>query len=335
MAYQKGVILYANALRQAGPNSTTEWAWLPKYDHMLIGEGAYADPSNGIAGHTPDAVGHLTTAQLAHIGQTCLKYFNHWWRDGYTGGIWFHGPGDVESGSQADVLIDSKHTFRMSDRHMDRLLGWCEAAMLDETYPCGGVFMDDFGYGVSSVTSGDPYPVWGAMNGRLGYPAADWNTARVVLFQNRLKALAATLGKYVLFNGCDEINGTGPAKGAGLVRMWEGYMRRYTRAELQAGCNPGDWIVVAARDLSANDTLSWYEVQAGDEELDEGAEIGDSYAPGGTNSIMDQAIEDANNLGLVVAVTFNQNSARGTYTYNGVLFGSGAALIDDPDSWEA
>lgn len=335
--YDVGTILYGNCMNAAGPHTATEWAraYDGTFPLIVSGQEAYEDA---------DANGSISAGQLAAFVAQVLVYFDMWGSSSYSGGLWHFGPGDTECGEEPDVVMNSTvHCFRMTDRHMQRLAGFVEAALTDETIVVGGAFMDDYGHDKRSWlgpageahnhanTIANMRKIWAPHNGRDGWETgseSDWNQPRVAMLTRLLLRVSRGTNKPILFNG------SSASLGADQPRMWEGYQRNYTRAYVQANCKPGDWLVVNARDYDdpmGTPTLAWYELDATDLEVTKcGRTAGETY-----EAIMEDAAEDAVSYGLRVAVSGAKgvNSNYLTTTVNGDTHHSVYSILEDPDNW--
>ena len=320
--YPVDAITYGNAFSTTGGNTAAGWARASdsSFGRLIMGEAGFT----GMA-----ANGGISTPNKALAIAKSLLYLDMWGRSAATGGIWHLGPGELTPAEPDIVLNSSVHCYRMTDRHMERLLGWIEHWLTSPVVQAAfggvlplGVFMDDYGLDRrywrgpagqahdDAATIANMNRVWGAMNGRSGWDTgaeAGWNTARVNLLSARLLALQSATGKRILFNG------TTPVLDSRQPRMFEGYQRWWTLSEMQGMWRAGDTIVVNGRTITAGGELDWYTLQDGDEEVANGDYgIGDSYS-----LIMAEAAQQAVLRGLRVIVSGRSGSGWTTNTPTG------------------
>lgn len=348
-------IFYGETFRGGGATgyTATEWARAfnrAVWDYSVVGEAAFDWAYANAA---------IVTANKAAIMANALKYMDVWGRSAYGNSYdwgafglgWDRGPsaaGDPSLLAYGTGVGTSVYGYRMTDRHMERWLGWMEAAITSLAMPCKGVFLDDFLGGRQHWAGADRPKLWGAMNGRQGYnssgaSAYNWNLPRINLLVTRVAALLENLpGKLVLCNSGHSASYTGPSRAAAMPWMIEGYQRWFTRSYLRGLMNSGEiragdvLVLQGRRWVASSETERWATVETGDPEVDYGGRTdGDSY-----EDIWADAQADALEFGLKIALGWSASTSSdasehsATVASGGLDLDSAYSCMTDPSTLE-
>ena len=287
----------------------------------------------------------ISDANKLLIAAKMLKYLDLWGNSSYSksynwaskgwGVNWDPGPAAL---SHPDIVLNgSVHVYQQTDALIHYLMGLVEAAVLSDSLPCLGMFMDDFLYdrrywlGPASEARDHANTIaakkraWGPMNGRPGvveYPDGDsWNQGRVYMLADLLDQFVQDHpSKKILFNAGG--SSSFPALTVRQPRLFEDFLSGsyQTEAFVDANSQPGDYLLCYHRDWNGG-TPTWRTAESADDEVVNGH----LTAGQSTELLYAKAKATAEKNDLVLCMGWQRRSGAP---------GSDASCMELPEDWE-